>query len=77
MGWGIAFRPTGGTYLVTDQVNHYGNNDLDIVATTSTDPYDWSAAEVVLSGDVNSHDSRPELLGGGFASARARCPSAK
>lgn len=69
----VAYRPADGTYLVTYQINPSGNNDLDVVGKTSTDPYDWNGAAVAISDDVNSHDSRPEPLPGGeFAVVYAR-----
>jgi hypothetical protein len=76
-GWAalprVAFRPSDGAYLVTYQINPSGNNDLDVVAKTSKNPYDWSGPEVPISDDVNSHDSRPMVLpGGGFAVVFAR-----
>jgi len=76
-GWAalprVAYRASDGRYVVTYQINPDGNNNLDIVAKSSTDPYDWDAAEVIISDDVNSHDSRPEVLpGGGFAVVYAR-----
>lgn len=69
----LSYRPSDGVYLVTYQVNPSGNNDLDIVAKTSDDPYDWNSPEIPISSDVNSHDSRPMVLrGGGFAVSYVR-----
>ncbi len=69
----VTYRPNDGAYLVTYQINPSGDNNLDVVAKKSTDPYDWSPPEIPISADVNSHDSRPEVLADGtFVVAFAR-----
>lgn len=55
----LAKRESDGMYLVTYQV---GSNDLDLFAKVSDDPYDWSAPQIPVSTDVNTHDSQSIVL---------------
>lgn len=55
----IAFRPSDGRYLATYQV---GSSSLDILARTTTDVRDWSAAALPLAVDGDNHDSLPALM---------------
>jgi hypothetical protein len=60
----ITRREADGTYLLTYQRSREGTR-LDLLAKTSRDPYDWSAAPVPVSAGGNSHDSRPAVLADG------------
>jgi hypothetical protein len=61
----LAWRSSDNTYVVSYQINPDGNNNLDVVLKTSTDPYLWSGPEIAISADVNSHDSQPAVLADG------------
>jgi hypothetical protein len=66
----LARRQSDGHYLVTYQT---GSSSVDIWAKVSADPYDWSAAVIPLSTEINSHDSQPIVLEDGtFLVAFAR-----
>lgn len=57
----IAKRESDGRYLVTYQVNP-GNNNLDIYAKVTSDPYNWSGTQYVVARTPNAHDSQPIVL---------------
>lgn len=57
-------RRGDGLYLVTYQHPRQGT-ELDLVAKTSRDPYDWSGPAVAVSVGGNSHDARPLVLADG------------
>jgi hypothetical protein len=55
----IAYRPDDGRYLATYQI---GSSSLDILAETTTDVRNWSAAAVSLASDGDNHDSLPAVM---------------
>lgn len=57
-------RRGDGLYLVTYQHPRQGT-ELDLVAKTTRDPYDWSGPAVGVSTGGNSHDARPLALADG------------
>lgn len=57
----IAKRESDGLYLVTYQVNP-GNNNLDIYAKVTSNPYNWSGKEYIVARTPNAHDSQPIVL---------------
>ena len=68
----LAKRESDGLYLVTYQV---GSSNLDLYAKVSTDPYNWSGAQIPVSIDINTHDSQPIVLEDGtFLVAYAKTP---
>lgn len=57
----IAYRESDGLYLASYQVNP-GNNQLQMLVKTSTDPHDWSAPPQDFAVAGNNHDSLPVVM---------------
>ena len=57
----IAYRESDGLYLASYQVNP-GNNQLQMLVKTSTDPHDWSGSPQDFAVAGNNHDSLPVVM---------------
>lgn len=60
----IAQRAGDGQYVVVYQVNP-GNNNLDLYARVTNDPYTWNGPQIPVSIADNSHDAQPVALADG------------